>query len=170
MSSPQSCDNYNVRLAIWFLFLLHYLPTTSLHNISFHVVLSYNNRSYYVCDTNFLDNELRFIFLDLFVNSICIKHSFFPNLVGFYIFQKVTTIFSCLPKKIFTLQTMTPLQSTFISYALMMVFVGNARLQQIWTNVKRCSSSFETLHICFKPISWLLVVVRCTYWCHFSND
>jgi hypothetical protein len=71
--------SYNVRLAIWFLFLLHYLQTTSFHNISFHVLLSYNNRSYYVCDTNFLDNELRFIFLDLFVNSICIKHFFFPN-------------------------------------------------------------------------------------------
>jgi hypothetical protein len=80
--------SYNVWLAIWLLFLLHYLPTTSLHNIYFHVLLSYNNHSYYGCDTNFLDNELRFIFLDLFVNSICIKHSFFRNLVGFYIFQK----------------------------------------------------------------------------------
>jgi hypothetical protein len=101
MSSPQSCDNYNVQLAIWFLFLLHYLPTTSLHNISFHVLLSYNKSSYYVCDTNFFHNELRFIFLDLFVNSIGIKHSFFPNLVGFYIFQKSLQYFTPPQKDIY---------------------------------------------------------------------
>jgi hypothetical protein len=80
-----------------------------------------------------LDNELRFIFLDLFVNSICIKPLFLskPTLLAFTFFKKSLQYFHPSPKKIFMLQTMIPLQSTFTSYALMMVFIGNARLQQI---------------------------------------
>jgi hypothetical protein len=58
--------------------------------------------------------------------------SFQTNLVGFFSFFKNSLqYFHPSPKKTFMLQTMIPLQSTFTSYALMMVFVGNARLQQI---------------------------------------